>query len=65
MRSLWSSPRPWSGGIDAAFGPIGAGSPASVVAARRSIVRSVSSSDGWLRRTHYGERRGYTVNCWC
>jgi hypothetical protein len=28
------------------FGPIGAGSPASVVAARRSIVRSVSSSDG-------------------
>lgn len=30
MRSRWSSPRPRSAGIGAAFGPIGAGNPAGV-----------------------------------
>ncbi len=41
----WSSPRPWSAGIGAAFAPIGCGSPAGGVAAPESTARSATSSD--------------------
>jgi hypothetical protein len=56
-------PRLLSGGIGAVSEPIGVGNPADVVAAPRSNARSASSSDGRTRRTHCGERRGYTANC--
>jgi hypothetical protein len=51
MRSPWLTPQPLSGGIGAAFGPIGAGNPAAVVAAPkidralRDLIRRMSKEN--------------------